>query len=378
MRKIGVLGGMMDPIHQGHINAALAALRAGLDCVLLAPCQTPAHRAAAAVSSAHRLEMCRIAAAADARLEASDVDLREETCYASDTVRRLRQRYPGAQICWIIGSDKLSSLPRWHESEWLLAHCDFYICPRPGADARADLPAGRLHWLSAPPMDVSSSQAIRQLQRLQDAPELLPPGVARYIVLHGLYQPDYVPVLQRYGMGDKRLQHTLGVRETAVELASLYGARMQAAAAAAMLHDLAKPLPLADMQAAAEKYRLSLAAEILRDGNLLHGPVAAAMAKYEIGITDEAVLSAIACHTTGKVGMTLLDKVLFIADAIEPNRRDYPGLAQMRALARTDLDAAVLLSMRRTREHVLSKGDHFCSRTEQAMLALMKEKEEKT
>ena len=79
------------------------------------------------------------------------------------------------------------------------------------------------------------------------------------------------------------------------------------------------------------------------------------------------VLSAIACHTTGKVGMTVLDKVLFIADAIEPNRADYPGLSEMRALVTADLDAAVLMSMRRTKEYVLARGLHFCSQTEQAM-----------
>ena len=91
MQKIGVLGGMMDPIHSGHLHAAQAALKAGLDTVLLAPCLTPAHRPQPLASADDRLEMCRIAAREIPGLEASDIELRAETCYAVDTVRMLQE-----------------------------------------------------------------------------------------------------------------------------------------------------------------------------------------------------------------------------------------------------------------------------------------------
>lgn len=377
MRKIGVLGGMMDPIHWGHIRAALAALNAGLDRVLLAPCLTPAHRPQPVASPEDRMEMCRLAAQADPRLEASDIELRDTTCYAVDTVRLLMERYPDARITWILGADKLQSLPRWYQAETLFSLCDFYVCPRPGYESAVEAPGLRLRVLNSPPLEASSGDVVERLHALDDAPELLPRKVARYIALRGLYQPDFVPVLRQYGMGDKRLRHTLGVRDTAVELASLHGVSMQAAALAAMLHDLAKPLPLERMQALTREYGLELPEEITADGNLLHGPLAAAIAERELGVRDEAVLSAIACHTTGKKGMTDLDKVLFIADAIEPNRMDYPGLADMRRLAKTDLTAAVLLSMRRTKEYVLARGLHFCSVTEHAMQDIIEQEEEK-
>lgn len=377
MRRIGVLGGMMDPVHRGHIGAAKAALQAGLDQVLLAPCQTPPHRPPAQTSAQHRLEMCRLAAQEDAHIAACDIELRDDVCYAADTVRLLMQRNPDARVCWIVGADKLPSLPRWREADFLFSHCDFYVCPRAGFDARLPVEGAALRVLEAAAQDVSSAQAIARLRALDDAVDLLPASVSRYIALNGLYQPDYVPALRRYGMGDHRLQHTLGVRQTAVALAQLHGAPMQAAAVAAMLHDIAKPLPLDAMQALARRYLPALDDEVARDGNLLHGPLAAAIAQNELGVTDARVLSAIACHTTGKPGMSTLDKVLFIADAIEPNRRDYPGLDEIRALAQTDLDAAVLCSMRRTREYVLSRGYHFCSHTERAMQYLLQQKEEK-
>ena len=373
MQRIGVLGGMMDPIHYGHIGAARAALNAGVDRVLLAPCKTPAHRSAPLAGAEDRLALCRIAAAADPRLEASDIELREGTCYAVDTVHLLQARYPDARICWILGADKLASLPHWQGAEALFAACDFYVCPRTGEALKADIPGARLHIMAeAPALGASSGQAVQRLRVLDDAGDLLPREVARYIADHGLYQPDYIPALRSRGMQDKRLRHTLGVRQTAVELAYLHGASMQAAATAAMLHDIAKPLPLAQMQETARQYELQLSPEVLADGNLLHGPAAAAIAEHELGIRHAGVLSAIACHTTGKPGMSLLDKVLFIADAIEPGRQDYPGLAEMRRLARTDLTAAVLLSMRRTRDYVLARGLHFCRDTELAMADLEK------
>ena len=376
MQKIGVLGGMMDPIHSGHLHAAQAALKAGLDTVLLAPCLTPAHRPQPLASADDRLEMCRIAAREIPGLEASDIELRAETCYAVDTVRMLREKYPGAEITWIMGADKLPSLHHWYQAQELFAICDFYVCPRPGYDAELSVPGARIRVLREAEMPASSGEVIEKLRLLDDAAGLLPRQVARYIALHGLYQPDHLPALLRYVMKEKRVQHTLGVRQTAVMLADRWGAPMQAAGVAAMLHDIAKPLPLSEMQALSRGYGLDEPDEILSDGNLLHGPLAAAIAARELNVKDNRVLSAIACHTTGKVGMTTLDKVLFIADAIEPNRADYPGLSEMRALVTADLDAAVLMSMRRTKEYVLSRGLPFCSRTEAAIQAIEQPKEE--
>ncbi|MBQ7455971.1 MAG: bis(5'-nucleosyl)-tetraphosphatase (symmetrical) YqeK [Clostridia bacterium] len=374
MRKIGILGGMMDPVHVGHLHSARAALEAGLDQVLLAPCEAPPHRPAPLAPAQARLEMCALAAETDARLAASAVELREGPCYAVETVRLLKEENPDAEIAWVLGADKLPTLARWRGAETLFSLCTFYVCPRPGADAHLPVPGAKLRVLDAAPMAVSSGEIIARLQRLDDAEGLLPAAVSRYIALNGLYRPDRAAELRARGMQDRRLQHTLGVRETAVRLAELHGARMQAASEAAMLHDIAKPLTLAQMQALAERYGLGLSQEVMADVNLLHGPVGAAIARRELGVTDEEVLSAIACHTTGKPGMSVLEEVIFLADAIEPNRRPYPGLDTLRALAGRDLDAAVLHAMQRTREYVLSQGRHFSPQTERAMQALIAKK----
>ena len=372
MQKIGVLGGMFDPIHRGHIHAARCALAFGLNRVLLLPCLSPAHRDAPLASADDRLRMCEIAARGNKRIAVSDIDLREGPCYAADTLRILQKRYPDAQFYWIIGADKLTKLSQWRDAEYLLSHCEFLICPRPGYDAHLPVPGAKLHVLPGDTLSISSGEVRRKLSACDDALKLIFPSVSRYIAENGLYQMDFLPALLERGMQASRLAHTMGVRSEAVKLAYLHGASMQKASVAAMLHDIAKPLPLKQMQALAQKYALQLPEEILSDGNLLHGPVAAAIAEYELGIADPEILSAIAYHTTGKENMSTLDQCVFLADAIEPTRRDYPGLKEMRALSTRDLSGAVLLSMQRTQEYVLSRGLPFCARTEKAMQDIMR------
>lgn len=373
---IGILGGMMDPVHIGHMNAARAALRAGMDTVLIAPCQSPAHRAAPAATAEDRVAMCRLATAEEKRIEVSTVDLREGPCYTADTIRILQTQYPGADLWWIIGADKLPTLQRWRDKEYLFTHCGFLVCPRTFSDTSVKVSGARIRVLDAEAMTASSGQVVAALHAYDDAADLLPHDVSRYIALHGLYQPDYMPDLIRFRLSESRIRHTLGVRETAVELADRFGARMQAAAVAAILHDIAKALPLSEMQDVAKRWNLALPEDILESGDLLHGPAGAAIAGHELGIRDPEILSAIACHTVGKPGMSKLEKILFIADAIEPNRRPYPGLEDLRRLVQTDLDAAVLASMHRTREYVLSKSGSFCTITEAAMRELAAQKEE--
>ncbi len=375
MRCVAVLGGMFDPIHTGHMHAAKAALAAGADSVLLCPCRAPAHRAATSASAEQRFHMCELAAQDQPSIAVCDADMREGPCYTADTVQILRGRYPDARICWIIGADKLSNLHKWHEAERLFSECEFWVCPRPGYDVHLRVPGANLRVLDIPPFTASSAGAAARLRSYDDANGVLSHSVARWIAENGLYQPDYTSILRNRGMSEKRLLHTLGVRQTAIALADRYGDRMQAAAVAAMLHDIAKPLSLAEMQNKVQEYGLCLPNNILADANLLHGPLAAAIAERELKIRDAEILSAIACHTTGKPGMTTLEQIIYLADAIEPNRRDYPGLSQIRELSLTDLSAAVLLSMQRTREYVLSQGHTFCPQTELAMQSLAAKEE---
>ncbi len=157
-------------------------------------------------------------------------------------------------------------------------------------------------------------------------------------------------------LSKKRYIHTLGVVKSARELASQYGADKEKAALAALLHDCAKELKLADMQQLVRVHEQAVDEDMFHNGALLHGLAGMILAKEKYGITDPDVLEAIRVHTTGKEHMSILDKVVFLADYIEENR-DFPGVEELREASSIDLDRAVLLGYDNTIHFLLASED---------------------
>jgi predicted HD superfamily hydrolase involved in NAD metabolism len=144
-----------------------------------------------------------------------------------------------------------------------------------------------------------------------------------------------------------RYQHTLGVMKTALSLATRYGADQQKAEAAAILHDYAKFRPLDEMRQIIQS-EPDIPNDLLDyNHELWHAFVGAVLVREELGITDQDILNAIRYHTTGRPGMSPLEKVVFLADYIEPGRR-FPGVDDVRSLAEDDLDQAIILALKRT------------------------------
>jgi len=144
-----------------------------------------------------------------------------------------------------------------------------------------------------------------------------------------------------------RLQHTLGGAECAVELARTYGADEAKARAAALLHDVAKGYDKERLLKEAEEFGIVLSDIERRAFALLHAPVGAEVARRDFGVDDPDILAAIRYHTTGRAGMSLLERVVFLADYIEPGR-NHPGVERVRVTAQADLDRAVLLALDQT------------------------------
>ena len=161
--------------------------------------------------------------------------------------------------------------------------------------------------------------------------------------------------LVRSRLSDKRYEHTINVKKMAVKLAKHYGTDPEQAALAALLHDAAKELPKDEMRAIMQAYPEYAQGGEARPTPVWHGICAAILARTEWGVTDEAVLSAIACHTAGKAGMTQLDKILYLADMTSAER-DWPGVEKLRKLEMKDLDAAMLAALKQTNDFVLSQG----------------------
>lgn len=150
--------------------------------------------------------------------------------------------------------------------------------------------------------------------------------------------------LARASMGDKRYQHTLNVKKLAVKLAKQYGEDEEKAALAALLHDCAKELPKEELLRIMRENAIIAENGPTRPAPVWHGICAAILARTQWGVTDEAVLSAVACHTTGKPGMSRLDKILYLAD-MTCAERDFPGVDKLRALTAKDLDLAMIAAL---------------------------------
>jgi predicted HD superfamily hydrolase involved in NAD metabolism len=153
----------------------------------------------------------------------------------------------------------------------------------------------------------------------------------------------------------KLYRHSVATQELAAKLADVYSADGQKAALAGLLHDCAKPFSNSELVLQAKRHSIPLDEIRLMQPGLLHAPVAAKLVQMELGISDNEILHAIAVHNTGSKGMSRLDKVLYLADASEPNR-DYPGVQRIRSLALDgDLDRAVLETMDMKIRHVIQK-----------------------
>jgi predicted HD superfamily hydrolase involved in NAD metabolism len=150
----------------------------------------------------------------------------------------------------------------------------------------------------------------------------------------------------------KRFQHTIGVEYTAAAMAMRFDVDVNLARLAGLLHDCAKPLEDEKLLKICEKNNLPVSEIEGRNPYLLHGKVGAWLAKEKYEVSDEDVLNAITWHTTGRPGMSDLEKIIFIADYIEPNRKVAPNLQEVRKLAFDDLDKAMIRILKDTMDYL--------------------------
>ena len=378
--KIGIYGGTFNPPHLGHMAAARTAVDAlKLDKLLLMPAAVPPHKTLPenTPDQAHRLAM--VEQMADALempgvVEVSTLELeREGKSYTSDTLEELHRRYPGAELWLLMGTDMFLTLHQWHDAKTILRLAKICAFGRTEQDGEAVFAPQReflkkeyhaqTATITLPGLvDVSSTQLRELLQRGRGAEYLLP-AVYGYILMNKLYGTDVrlkqleLPELRAcsYSMiRHKRVAHVMGVEEEAVKLAKFWGADPELARHAAILHDCTKYLDLDAQLKLCRKYDIPLDDLERQAVKLLHAKTGACIARYVFGEPDE-VYEAIFWHTTGKADMTLLDKVLYMADYIEPNR-DFEGVDRLRELAYTDLDRAMLLGVDATIREMEERG----------------------
>lgn len=179
---------------------------------------------------------------------------------------------------------------------------------------------------------------------------------------------DIIRKKVREHQNDTRYEHTLGVMYTAAALAMRYNEDMDKALIAGLLHDCAKGYSSQMKLDLCREYQLPVSEAEEKNPGLLHAKLGAYLADKEYNITDEEILDAITWHTTGRPDMTLLDKIIYIADYIEPNRNQAPNLDKLRHLAFIDLDECLYQILEASLQYLLSRDEVIDPMTEKTYL----------
>mgnify|MGYP004567336233 FL=1 len=343
MMKIGIMGGTFNPIHNVHLLMAEEAARQfKLDEVWFMPSKNPPHKKGAdIVSAAHRTRMICHAIEGNPKFVFSDLELRREgTTYTSDTLEIIEKENPDCEIYFILGGDSLREIETWHKPAFVMRHCHILAADREDetgkqlkekAEELRKTYKAEISFIKMPLIDISSSELRRQLQKGQSVDYRIPDAVMKYIRFHSLYgyeKPLFkkkvtTPKILSYlkaTLRPKRFRHTLGVAYTAANLAAVHNADEDKALLAGLLHDCAKFYETEEQITLCEKAGIPLTETERLNPALIHGKLGAFYAETKYQVDDEEILSAIRYHTTGHPDMTVLEKIIYLADYIEPGR----------------------------------------------------------
>ena len=336
--------------------------------------------------------MLRIAAADCPKAEVSDIELnRGGVSYTFQTVLELKKRYPDAELILLMGSDMFLCFDQWKQPDDILKNVELGVFYRGNkgektavAESKAKLErrGAKIRLVENDIVDISSTQ-LRRMLAFHCAGPFLSPGVAAYIREHGLYDvnaqwknlpmPELEQVVIRL-LNPNRVAHVLGCRDTAVALAKRWGADVTDAARAGILHDITKALDGPLQLTVCAEYGKILGEFSRKYPRTLHALTGSMVAERIFG-ENEAVVSAIRSHTTGKADMNLLETIIYVADYMEPNR-SFPGVEKLRELAFSDLTAALKLGLEMTLEHLKEQGNEVSPESRDALDWLNRQKTE--
>ena len=386
MERIGIYGGTFNPPHIGHMEAARCAVDAlRLDKLLLTPDRDALHKVMplGSPNPQKRLEMLQIASRDMEKTQICSLELDcPGHCYTHETVEQIRLEYPDAQLYLIMGTDMLEKFLQWKEPQRIIRQVTLACLWRGGKNERERAEQAKLELEAAgakvelvhnPVIEISSTQ-IRRMLVFRCAGSFLPKGVLPYILENGLYETgrnykklpmeELEQVVIRL-LNPNRVAHVLGCRDTAAALAKRWGADVTDAARAGLLHDITKAIDGPLQLTLCNEYGTMLDDFSRRYPKTLHALTGSLVAERVFG-ENEAVVSAIRSHTTGKANMNTLEKIIYVADYMEPCR-NFPGVERLRELAYSDLDAALKCGLEMTLEHLARQGNEVSPESRDAL-----------
>ena len=400
--RIGIYGGSFDPVHNGHIAMVNSALKSGfVDLVIVIPSVRNNFKLYAnKLPPPYRLCMMQetIEGLGIKECFVSDIEYDiEGVSYTAVVLEKLtsdsyikdfltsngikkKKAEESHEFYWIMGSDTLGTFETWYKPGEILKYATLLAAVRPGDSTDVDKAAdsikknlgGKVEIFRLDGVDCSSSE----ITTTGDFSKV-PAPAREFIERHALYTENtklsgvseearkqfFESAVWMYKyLGAKRLLHTLNVGYLSAHLADVFGCDKDKALIAGALHDCAKELPIEKQLELAKKY----SGDLFTEKKLLHSPAGATFAKEEFGIEDKEILDAICYHTTGRGDMSILEKIVYLADKIEPSR-NYTDLTPIREAAEKDLDSAMRMTAAAVRDKFVSQGRDIHPLTKQMM-----------
>lgn len=350
--KTVVFGGTFDPPHEGHKNILKSIMAHGYDRAIVIPTKIPPHKIRENQSDdfEKRFENTRSFFADMANVTVSDIEnKRDGVSYTVDTLTVLKELYPGDELFLLIGSDMLFSLEKWRSVEKILSMATV----------------------------ISASRTKQDVSKVYEYKNYLEKKYKCAIIIYDVnvlelsstqLRSKTVSDIKEHNekhLSPKRLRHVVSVANYAASLAPLHGIDPFDAYVAGLAHDCTKYLDDESQLQYFENHGITLTEDEKRSPKIHHQISGAHFAKHKLGIQNPDILNAIRYHTTGREGMSPLEKLICLADSIEPVR-DFDGVEQMRDIAKTDLDRALIMSFDRLIDYVKERGLYLNKQTVKA------------
>jgi len=340
--KIGIFGGTFNPPHIGHVQAVkTAAEQNNIDFLIIIPAGIPPHKILpdSTPDSEKRYIMTKNAFSLLKNTKISDLEIySKENNYTIDSVEKIQKEYPNAETLLLVGTDMYNSIDTWKDSERLLKKVTPVLLPRNV-------------------IPISSSE-IREMLPLRKGREFLADSNYAYIIKYRLYgaKPDFDWLSEKAlsMLNPLRIPHVKACQTEAVRLAKRWGVDPDDAREAAILHDITKKLDFSQNMCIIAENGNSVNLINKNEEKLLHAITGAILAKSEFGVSDE-VADAIKWHTTGRAKMSMLEKIIYIADYIEATR-SFPGVDRLRIAAYENIDDAMMIGLEMTVSDLKSRG----------------------
>ncbi len=364
--KTVIFGGTFNPIHNGHLNVIRTVKKElSPERFIVMPASVPPHKVSCDLADdTHRLEMCRLATKDIDDVTVSDYEMQKDgRSYTVHTLEHFHKLYPEDELYFVMGTDMLKTLPSWYNAQRIMELATILGISREENDDREVLEyaqairssGGRCIILTCNPVEVSSTD-IREGIDTEFIKPLLPESVYEYILSNGLYREgdgetvdeklvaEYKEYL-RENLSEKRYNHSICVADEAVKLACRFGGNTVKAYYCGLLHDVCKEMTYDKQREIMLAGDFDISSVELNAPKTYHAIAGAVFANKHFGVTDKEMLNAIRYHTVARGGMTLLEKILYMADLISADRK-YQDVDRIRTVTYGDLDMGMYEAMR--------------------------------